>query len=121
MKLSKFIVVAVFFMVAHSVMAQEPVEKFFIGKWETVMKGLPMGDIKCCVEFKLSEDVLSGSISGEGQDTQEFNQVKVEGETIIASYVVTGYTVVLELDKTGDNEFSGTLTDQFDVEGKRMK
>ena len=95
---------------------------FFVGKWKTQIKGVPQGDTLVVFSFDKTDGKLGGSIIDSVAKTNiRFTDVMVKDGTLTARFTTQGYDVNISIMKKDDENFSGSLMDQFDLLGVRIK
>lgn len=96
-------------------------EKFFLGKWDLMVYGLPDGDTKMVLNLVKKDGELSGTI-GEGSDKDnKLTKIKISKNTLEINFIGAGYNIPVYLDKKEDGTVEGSMNDMFDIKGKRAK
>jgi hypothetical protein len=103
--------------------AQEKKTEFFVGKWATITVGTPGGDSKSAIVFKRNADgKLAGAmLSGENAASENtFTKVDEKEKSVTAYFKANGYDVYIYLEKTDENNMTGSMMDMFDMTAKRV-
>jgi hypothetical protein len=123
MKTIKMIFAAALFILASvTVKAQEKTD-FFVGKWATHTIGTPGGDSNSVVIFKRNADgKLGGALLSGANAANEntFSRVDEKEKSITAYFKANGYDVYIYLEKTDENNLTGSMMDMFDMTAKRV-
>lgn len=110
-----------FLLISVSASAQTA-PSFYAGKWDTLIKGTPNGDVHLI--FTLAEK--DGAISGTFTDPESKKEVpltKVENADgkVTLYFTISSYDVNLALEKVDDTHVKGSLMAMFDATGERVK
>ncbi|WP_183561586.1 hypothetical protein [Mucilaginibacter sp. SP1R1] len=97
-------------------------ENYFIGKWKSMIKGIPQGDSEVTIVFEKKEGKLTGAMVDPKQNTTtNFDGIEVKDGVLTTKFTAQGFEVSLSLKKKDDDNFAGAMMDQFDVTGTRIK
>ncbi|WPV01969.1 hypothetical protein SNE26_09300 [Mucilaginibacter sp. cycad4] len=97
-------------------------ESYFIGKWKSMFKGVPQGDTEVTIVFEKKEGKISGSmIDPKTNAITNFDAVEVKDGILSTKFTAQGYEVSLSLKKKDDDNLEGSMMEQFDVTGTRIK
>ena len=95
---------------------------FFVGKWKTMLKGIPQGDTETTFVFEKVDGKLVGSmIDPKENKTTKFDTITVKEGVLTTTFTAQGFEVSLSLKKLNDDNFAGSMMEQFDVTGSRIK
>ena len=95
---------------------------FFVGKWKSMIKGIPQGDTETTFVFEKIDGKLTGSmIDPKENKTTKFDTVTVKDGVLTTTFTAQGFEVSLSLKKQDDDNFKGSMMEQFDVTGSRIK
>lgn len=97
-------------------------EDYFVGKWKTMILGIPQGDREVTFTFEKKEGKLVGTMVETKQNiSADFTNVKVVDGVLTSNITVQGYYASLSLRKRDSASFAGSVMEQFDVIGARIK
>ncbi|HMP30826.1 MAG TPA: carbohydrate-binding protein, partial [Saprospiraceae bacterium] len=102
---------------------QDNKSSFFVGKWNTTMKGTPNGDVKVVMTIANEGDQLTGSLTnndGPDQPLPIDRLEKVDENTINIFFEVNGMKLNMNLIKKDENNLSGKLMGMLDVIAERV-
>jgi hypothetical protein len=123
MKKVSLILIGMFvFLMSFTVKAQEDTKSdYFVGKWNILVEGTPQGDANVSVVFELKEGKLTGTILSSGKaEPSTFSRIIEKDKTVTAYYSTNGYDVYLALEKTDENNATGSMMDMFDAKATRV-
>ncbi|MFK5974826.1 MAG: sugar phosphate isomerase/epimerase [Flavobacteriaceae bacterium] len=99
-----------------------PIDDFFEGKWDVVLKATPNGDVPLTMSFVLNERKWIGSfIDPQTQQEMQMKSVGYKAEGLLLELSLGGYEVIISLKKEDDHRANGKLMGMFDVEAIRAK
>jgi len=98
-------------------------EKFFIGKFNLMVYGLPDGDTKMVLNIVKKDDKLTGTIGGAEQtDTPlELSGITVADSTLDATFIAQGMDISLFFKIKDDKNITGNMLNMFDIKGIKEK
>lgn len=122
-KLSSFFAGLFFLILSFNANAQtQPVNDYYVGKWNVVVEGTPQGDGKMIVVLERKDGKLGGTISSNGAtEPTKITKVEEKEKSITLYFNTTGYDVNLTLEKKDDDHVTGNMMDMFDAKGERVK
>jgi hypothetical protein len=111
------------FLATGTVSAQEKNtgEKYFIGKWNVMVYGVPDGDTKMVVNIEKKEDKLTGTLADPSKTDPplELSDIVVADSTLKASFSAQGMDITLLLKIKDDKNITGNMMDMFDIKGTK--
>lgn len=96
-------------------------EKFFLGKWDLMVYGLPDGDTKMVLNLVKKDGELAGTFGDGGENDSKLTKIKISKNTIEMNFIGAGYNIPVYLDKKEDGTVEGSMNDMFDIKGKKAK
>ena len=95
---------------------------YFAGDWEVQIKDTPMGTISVVLTLERVDGKLAGKFVDKASGVEtKMNQVTEQAAGLTLSFTAEGYgDLYLTLQRTDDENVSGSLMDSFAVEGKRV-
>jgi hypothetical protein len=96
-------------------------EKYFIGKWNVMVYGVPDGDTKMVVNIEKKEDKLTGTLADPSKTDPpiELSDIVVDDSTLKASFSAQGMDISLLLKIKDDKNITGNMLDMFDIKGTK--
>jgi hypothetical protein len=96
-------------------------EKYFIGKWNVMVYGVPDGDTKMVVNIEKKEDKLTGTLADPSKTDPpiELSDIVVADSTLKASFSAQGMDISLLLKIKDDKNITGNMLDMFDIKGTK--
>ena len=95
---------------------------YFAGKWSTLIKGTPQGDVKLIFVLDKNGTGLSGVVQDStGVEMSKIDKVELSDKSATIYCNLSGYDVNIELTPKDDDNVTGTLMGMFEVEGVRIK
>jgi len=96
-------------------------EKYFIGKWNVMVYGVPDGDTKMVVTIEKKEDKLTGTLADPSKTDPplELSDIVVADSTLKASFIAQGMDITLLLKIKDDKNITGNMMDMFDIKGTK--
>jgi hypothetical protein len=96
-------------------------EKFFIGKWNAVVYGVPDGDTKVVINIEKKDDKIAGSLTDPSKTDPplEFLNIEVADSTFKASFNAQGTDVSIMLKIKDDKNITGNMMDMFEIKGSK--
>jgi hypothetical protein len=108
-----------------TIKAQERItgEKYFIGKWNLMIYGVPDGDTKIVINIEKKEDKLSGSMADPSKSDPplELSNIEIADSTFKATFNAQGMDIALMLKIKDDKNVTGNMMDMFDIKGIKEK
>ena len=95
---------------------------YFAGDWEVQIKDTPMGTISVVLTLERVDGKLAGKFVDKASGVEtKMNQVTEQAAGLTLSFTAEGYVdLYLTLQRTDDENVTGSLMDSFAVEGKRV-
>jgi hypothetical protein len=95
---------------------------FFVGKWNILMKGTPLGDLRRTYIFEEKGNILTGAVQHtNGEEIAKFSKVELKDNQMTIYYRSHGRDINVSLNKKDEDHFTGRVNGMFDIEGERMK
>jgi hypothetical protein len=96
-------------------------EKYFIGKWNVMVYGVPDGDTKMIINIEKKEDKLTGNMSDPAKSDPplELSNIEVADSTFKATFSAQGMDISLLLKIKDDKNITGNMMDMFDIKGTK--
>jgi hypothetical protein len=96
-------------------------EKYFIGKWNVMVYGLPDGDTKMVINIEKKDDKLTGTMADPAKSDPplEFANIEVADSTFKATFSAQGMDIALMLKIKDDKNVTGNMMDMFDIKGTK--
>ncbi len=95
---------------------------FFVGKWNILMRGTPLGDLRRTYIFEMKGNMLTGAVQQtNGQEIAKFSKVELKDNQMTIYYRAHGRDINVLLNKKDDDHLTGRVNGMFDIEGERMK
>ncbi|MDD3789667.1 MAG: hypothetical protein PHO94_13385 [Petrimonas sp.] len=107
-------------LVATSASAQEKKKDYFAGKWNILVKNTPNGDENATLIFERKDGRLQGTINRENGEVITINGLVEKPDTITGYFYAEGSNLNLFLAKKDRKTLTGSVMDQFQVEGTRV-
>jgi hypothetical protein len=111
------------FLATGTVSAQEKNagEKYFLGKWNVMVFGLPDGDTKMVVNIEKKEDKLTGTLADPSKTDPplELSDIVVADSTLNASFSAQGMDITLLLKIKDDKNITGNMLNMFEIKGSK--
>jgi len=115
--------ILVFFLNNGSVNAQaiKTGEKYFIGKWNVMVYGLPDGDTKMVINIEKKEEKLTGNMADPAKTDPplELANIEVADSTFKATFSAQGMDIALTLKIKDDKNITGNMMDMFEIKGTK--
>jgi len=115
--------ILVFFLNNGSVNAQaiKTGEKYFIGKWNVMVYGLPDGDTKMVINIEKKDDKLAGNMADPSKPDPplELSNIEVADSTFKATFSAQGMDISLMLKIKDDKNVTGNMMDMFEIKGTK--
>lgn len=98
-------------------------EKYFIGKFNLMVYGLPDGDTKMVLNIAKKEDKLTGTISAPEQTDppMELSNIAIADSTLDATFSAQGMDITLSFKIKDDKNITGNMLNMFDIKGTKEK
>jgi hypothetical protein len=97
-------------MAVHGNAQNQNHKDFFLGKWEGMTQGAPMGDMKIVISLDRKDGALAGSIKLGEQEEVNFTKTEEKETTVTLNFTSThGYDVTLAMVKKDENKVEGTI------------
>lgn len=93
---------------------------FFVGKWNVVIKGTPLGDSKLTVVLSRKSGKLQGYIINKDGEKSDIEKIEVKGQIVIIYFTFNHFDVDFTMQKKDENHFIGKLKERYDSEGVRL-
>lgn len=96
-------------------------EKYFIGKWNVMVYGLPDGDTKMVVNIEKKEEKLTGTLADPSKTDPplQLSDIVVADSTLNASFFAQGMDITLLLKIKDDKNITGNMMNMFDIKGAK--
>jgi len=96
-------------------------EKYFIGKWNVMVYGLPDGDTKMVINIEKKDDKITGNMADPAKtDTPlELTNIEVADSTFKATFSAQGMDIALTLKIKDDKNIAGNMMDMFEIKGTK--
>jgi hypothetical protein len=96
-------------------------EKYFIGKWNVMVYGVPDGNTKMIINIEKKEDKLTGNMSDPAKSDPplELSNIEVADSTFKATFSAQGMDISLLLKIKDDKNITGNMMDMFDIKGTK--
>ena len=106
-----------------SAQAKNTGEKYFIGKWNVMVYGVPDGDTKMIINIEKKEDKLTGNMSDPAKSDPplELSNIEVADSTFKATFSAQGMDISLLLKIKDDKNITGNMMDMFEIKGTKEK
>jgi hypothetical protein len=107
----------------HSAAQAKTGADYFVGKWNVLIPGTPLGDLKRIYLFEKTGDGLSGIVQdpATGNTIAKFSKVEVKDDLVTVYYTVNDIEVSVVLTKKDEDHFTGKVLDNYDATGERVK
>jgi hypothetical protein len=106
-----------------SAMAQSKVtgEKYFIGKWNVMVYGVPDGDTKMLINIEKKDDKITGSLADPAKTDPPLNleNIMVADSTLKATFNAQGMDISIMLKIKDDKNITGNMMEMFDIKGSK--
>jgi hypothetical protein len=116
-------VIIAFIAIAGSVNAQtkNTGEKYFIGKWNVMVYGVPDGDTKMLINIEKKDDKISGTLADPAKTEPPLNleNVVVADSTFKATFNTQGMDISIMLKIKDDKNITGNMMEMFDIKGTK--
>lgn len=98
-------------------------EKYFIGKFNLMVYGLPDGDTKMVLNIAKKEDKLTGTLSAPEQadPPMELSNIAIADSTLNATFYASGMDITLFFKIKDDKNITGNMLNMFDIKGTKEK
>ena len=96
-------------------------EKYFIGKWNVMVFGLPDGDTKMTINIEKKDDKLIGNLADSAKTVPPLDlaNIEVADSTFKATFSAQGMDISLMLKIKDDKNVTGNMMDMFDIKGTK--
>ena len=96
-------------------------EKYFIGKWNVMVYGLPDGDTKMVINIEKKDDKLAGNMADPSKPDPplELSNIEVADSTFKATFSAQGMDIALTLKIKDDKNIAGNMMDMFEIKGTK--
>jgi hypothetical protein len=96
-------------------------EKYFLGKWNVMVYGVPDGDTKMIVNIEKKEDKLTGTLADPSKTDPplELSGIVVADSTLNASFSAQGMDITLLLKIKDDKNITGNMMNMFEIKGTK--
>jgi hypothetical protein len=96
-------------------------EKYFIGKWNLMVYGLPDGDTKMTINIEKKDDKLIGNLADSAKTVPPLDlaNIEVADSTFKATFSAQGMDISLLLKIKDDKNVTGNMMDMFDIKGTK--
>jgi hypothetical protein len=96
-------------------------EKYFIGKWNLMVFGLPDGDTKMTINIEKKDDKLIGNLADSAKTVPPLDlaNIEVADSTFKATFSAQGMDISLMLKIKDDKNVTGNMMDMFDIKGTK--
>lgn len=96
-------------------------EKYFIGKWNVIVYGVPDGDTKMVINIGKKEDKFSGNMADPSKSDPpiELANIEVSDSVFKATFPAQGMDITLMLKIKDDKNITGSMMDMFDIKGTK--
>jgi hypothetical protein len=96
-------------------------EKYFIGKWNLMVYGLPDGDTKMTINIEKKDDKLIGNLADSAKTVPPLDlaNIVVADSTFKATFSAQGMDISLMLKIKDDKNITGSMMDMFDIKGTK--
>jgi hypothetical protein len=106
-----------------SAMAQSKVtgEKYFIGKWNVMVYGVPDGDTKMLINIEKKDDKITGTLADPAKTDPPLNleNIMVADSTLKATFNAQGMDISIMLKIKDDKNITGNMMEMFDIKGSK--
>lgn len=97
-------------------------EDYFMGKWKATIKGIPQGDTDVALTVEKKDGKLAGSMfNSKDNTTVPFDTIEIKDGLLAVTFTAQGYSINMSLGKKDDDNIAGSVMNQFDVTGARVK
>jgi hypothetical protein len=124
-KISIVISIAIFALISISetVNAQTKItgEKYFIGKWNVMVYGVPDGDTKMLINIEKKDDKIAGTLSDPAKTDPPLvlENIMVADSTFKATFNTQGMDISIMLKIKDDKNITGNMMEMFDIKGTK--
>jgi hypothetical protein len=96
-------------------------EKYFIGKWNVMVYGVPDGDTKMIISIEKKDDKLTGTMADPSKTDPplELANIEVADSTFKATFNAQGMDIALMLKIKDDKNITGNMMDMFEIKGTK--
>lgn len=96
-------------------------EKFFTGKFNLMVYGLPDGDTKMVLNINKKDDKLVGTLGAAEQadPPMELSNIAISDSTLSATFSAQGMDISLFFKIKDDKNITGNMLDMFDIKGTK--
>ena len=96
-------------------------EKYFIGKWNLMVYGLPDGDTKMTINIEKKDYKLIGNLADSAKTVPPLDlaNIEVADSTFKATFSAQGMDISLMLKIKDDKNVTGNMMDMFDIKGTK--
>jgi hypothetical protein len=96
-------------------------EKYFIGKWNVIVYGVPDGDTKMVVNIEKKDDKLTGTLADPAKTDAplELSDIVVADSTLKALFNAQGMDISLFLKIKDEKNITGNMMDMFEIKGTK--
>ena len=96
-------------------------DKYFIGKWNLMVYGVPDGDTKMVMNIVKKDDKITGDLADPAKSDPplELANIEVADSTFKATFPAQGMDISLMLKIKDDKNITGNMMDMFDIKGTK--
>jgi hypothetical protein len=96
-------------------------EKYFIGKWNVMVYGVPDGDTKMVINIEKKEDKIAGTLADPAKTDPPLilENITIADSTFKATFNTQGMDISIMLKIKDDKNITGNMMDMFDMKGTK--
>jgi len=96
-------------------------EKYFIGKWDVMVYGVPDGDTKMIINIGKKDDKITGNMADPGKTDPplELANIEVADSVFKATFNAQGMDITLMLKIKDDKNITGNMMEMFQIKGTK--
>ena len=96
-------------------------EKYFIGKWNLMVYGLPDGDTKMILNIEKKDNKLTGNLGDptESEPPLELANIVIADSSLNASFIAQGMDITLMFKIKDAKNITGYMMDMFEIKGTK--
>jgi hypothetical protein len=96
-------------------------DKYFIGKWNVMVYGVPDGDTKMVINIEKKEDKIAGTLADPSKTDPPLvlENIMVADSTFKATFNAQGMDISIMLKIKDDKNITGNMMEMFDIKGAK--
>lgn len=96
-------------------------EKYFLGKWNAMVYGVPDGDTKMVITIEKKDDKISGTLADPAKTDPPLilENIAIADSSFKATFNTQGMDISIMLKIKDDKNITGNMMEMFDIKGTK--